>query len=251
MAVTMAHNSQISNFVESLDRPVSVQEMSRLGFDGKPRKRIILDGVCLVCDTIGINGRRYPFPIMKREVDYLVRTKVPYGRLAAELNHPRLNKKNLPIDYSILEMNLWKTCAVIEDLHFEGNNLICRMVVAEGTPAGDCLAGLLRAGFRPGYSIRGTGTAHPIDPEKEDGDVEVNKDFNLVTVDVVGNPSYGEAAIFNSYIESYNNRMDNREVLLESASCVRREFCMNYRIRTGFSSFDKNALVECLSGSRG
>ena len=72
-----------TNFVESLDRPVTVQELSRIGLDGKPRKRIILNGVCLVCDTIGINGRKYPLPIIRREVEYLVRTKVPYGRLAA------------------------------------------------------------------------------------------------------------------------------------------------------------------------
>ena len=239
-----------TNFVESLDRPVTVQELSRIGLDGKPRQRIILNGVCLVCDTIGINGRKYPLPIIRREVEYLVRTKVPYGRLAAELNHPRLNKKNIPIDYSIMEMNLWKTCAVIEDLHFEGPNLICRMVVAEGTPAGDCLAGLLRTGYHPGYSIRGTGTAHLIDPKKKDGPVEVNEDYTLVTVDVVGNPSYGEAAIFDSYMESVAAMQSDKQVLLESVDCARnfrREFCKNYKLRTGFNTFDKNVLIEALS----
>lgn len=237
-----------TQFVESIDRPVTVQEMARVGLDGKPNKRIVLDGVGLVCDTVGINGRLYPKSIIQREVDYLNRTKVPFGRLAAELNHPRLDKKNMPVDYSIMEMNLWKTCAVIEDLHFEGNNLMCRMVVAEGTPAGDCLAGLLRSGYHPGYSIRGTGTAKLIDPKgPKDGDVVVNDDYTLITIDVVGNPSYGEAAIFDSYIESLNANAGDQEVLLESVDRVRREVCNYSRIRTGFSKFDKAALVNGLT----
>ncbi len=236
-----------TNFVEAIDRPVTVQEMSRIGLDGKPKKRIILRGVCLVCDAVGINGRKYPRPIMMREVEYLRRAKIPFGRLAAELNHPRLDQKNIPIDYSIMEMNLWKTCALIEDLHFEGNNLVCQMVVAEGTPAGDCLAGLLRTGYRPGYSIRGTGTAHLIDPNgPKDGDLEVNDDYTLITVDVVGNPSFGDAAIFDSYIEAINRDV-GKQILMESATRVRREFRKNYILRTGFGSFDKNILIESLS----
>ena len=76
--------------------------------------------------------------------------------------------------------------------------------------------------------------------------VEVNDDYTLITVDVVGNPSFGDAAIFDSYIEAIN-RDAGKQILMESATRVRREFRKNYILRTGFGSFDKNILIESLS----
>lgn len=230
--------------VEASGAPVQIQETERLGLDGRPHRRLIIEGKCLVCDTLGINGRKYPKPIMAREVERLRRTKLPAGRLAAELNHPRLNQKNIPLDYSIMEQNLWKTCAVIEDLWMDGDVIYCRMVVAEGTPAGDCLAGLIRTGYHPGFSIRGAGTAHPIN---EVGDSEVDEDYELITVDVVGNPSYGDEAIFNSYMEAVSKK-ENYGILLESVGNFRREVRRNIKI--GFGKYDRRALVESLTRSR-
>ena len=129
----------------------------RIGLDGKPVKRLIIEGTAIVCGVVGINGRDYPRDIITREVNRLNRDYVAYGRLAAELNHPRLDEEGKPRDYPIFEMNLKKTCAVIEDLHMEGDKLKCRMVVAEDTDAGHDLAGLIKIGYHPGYSLRGAG----------------------------------------------------------------------------------------------
>ena len=135
----------------------AVREETRLGLDGKPVKRLIIEGYAIVCGVAGINGREYPKPIIEREVNRLNRELVPYGRLAAELNHPRLDEEGNAKDYPIFEINMMKMCAVVEELRMEGDKVYCRMVVCEETDGGRNLAGALRGGLRPGYSLRGAG----------------------------------------------------------------------------------------------
>lgn len=218
-----------------------VYEANRIGLDGNPVKRLIIEGYAIVCDTPGINGRSYPTRIMSKQVDRLMREAVPFGRLAAELNHPRLTDEGTSKDYPIFEMNLSKTCAVVEELRMDGNKMYCRMVVAEGTPAGDTLAALIRTGYRPGYSIRGAGETIP------EGDHEViTDDYILITIDVVGNPSFGKSAIFDSHVESVDK--GNPAALVESINTYRREVKYNYdRIYCGNGLYNRNALLEGLT----
>ena len=49
----------------------------RIGLDGKPVKRLIIEGYALVCDIAGINGREYPRDIIAREIERLNREAVP------------------------------------------------------------------------------------------------------------------------------------------------------------------------------
>ena len=112
----------------STDSKVRIEE--RVGLDGKPVRRLIIEGYALVCDIAGINGREYPSDIISREIERLNREAVPFGRLAAELNHPRLDPEGNSRDYPICEMDLSKLCAVVEELRMEGNRVYCRMVVA-------------------------------------------------------------------------------------------------------------------------
>ena len=48
----------------------------RVGLDGKPVNRLIIEGYAIVCDIAGINGREYPRRIIAREVDRLNREAV-------------------------------------------------------------------------------------------------------------------------------------------------------------------------------
>ena len=91
----------------------NVRMEDRMGLDGKPVKRLIIEGYALVCDIAGINGREYPSSIISREVERLNREAVPFGRLAAELNHPRLDEEGNSRDYPICEMDLSKLCAAM------------------------------------------------------------------------------------------------------------------------------------------
>jgi hypothetical protein len=218
----------------------------RIGLDGKPVQRLIIEGTAIVCGVVGINGRDYPLPIISREVDRLNRDYVAFGRLAAELNHPRLDEKGKPRDYSIFEMNLKKTCAVIEDLHMEGDRLKCRMVVAEDTDAGHDLAGLIKIGYHPGYSLRGAGdTIKMKDPITRETFERLDDNYTMITVDVVGNPSFGKSAIFNARRESVEKPV---QVLTESVNSLRREVAYNRAlISTGYRSFDRESLISYLN----
>ena len=218
----------------------SVKIEERVGLDGKPVKRLIIEGYALVCDVSGINGREYPSEIIAREVARLNREAVPYGRLAAELNHPRLDQDGNSRDYPICEMDLSKLCAVVEELRMEGNKVWCRMVVAEDTDAGHNLAGAIKAGYRPGYSIRGAGETVP----KGDHEV-VTGEYTLITIDVVGNPSFGKAAIVTAKTESVGEHKKKMRAITESIETLGREVAYNRELRDlGYREFDVGAFVQ-------
>ena len=218
----------------------NVRIEERVGLDGKPVKRLIIEGYALVCDVSGINGREYPSDIISREVARLNREAVPYGRLAAELNHPRLDPEGNSRDYPICEMDLSKLCAVVEELRMEGNKVWCRMVVAEDTDAGHNLAGAIKAGYRPGYSIRGAGETVP----KGDHEV-VTSEYTLITIDVVGNPSFGKAAIVTAKTESADDRKKKIRAITESIESLGREVKHNRELRDlGYRQFDVDAFVQ-------
>jgi len=217
----------------------SVRMEDRMGLDGKPVKRLIIEGYALVCDIAGINGREYPSSIISREIDRLNREAVPFGRLAAELNHPRLDEEGNSRDYPICEMDLSKLCAVVEELRMEGNKVWCRMVVAEETEAGHNLAGAIKAGYRPGYSIRGAGDT------TTKGDHEVVTDnYTLITIDVVGNPSFGKSAIVTSRFEGME-KPKKMKIITESIENLGREVAYNHTLRDlGYRQFETGAFMQ-------
>lgn len=247
--------ADVTNSMGIFETPVfegsSSYMAERVGLDGKMVKRLIIEGTAIVCGTVGINGREYPRAIIEREVDRLNRDFVAYGRLAAELNHPRLDDEGRPRDYPIFEMNLKKTCAVIEDLHMEGDNLKCRMVVAEDTDAGHDLAGLIKIGYHPGYSLRGAGdTVRKIDPNTREEFERIADNYTMITVDVVGNPSFGQSAIFNARRESVE-RNTPVSVLTESINMLRREVAYNRSlISTGYRTYNRESLIGFLTNAR-
>lgn len=218
----------------------NVRIEDRVGLDGKPVKRLIIEGYAIVCDVSGINGREYPSAIISREVERLNREAVPFGRLAAELNHPRLDPDGNSRDYPICEMDLSKLCAVVEELRMEGNKVFCRMVVAEDTDAGRNLAGAIKAGYRPGYSIRGAGDTIP------KGDHEVVTDnYTLITVDVVGNPSFGKAAIVTSHVESAGQKAGRMKAITESIESLGKEVAYNRQLRDlGYRQYELDAFLN-------
>lgn len=243
----------ITNNMGIFETPVFESSTShigeRIGLDGKPVKRLILDGIAIVCGVVGINGREYPYEIIAREVERLNRDFIAYGRLAAELNHPRLDEACNPIDYPIFEMNLKKTCAVIEDLHLEGDKLKCRMVVAEDTDAGRDLAGLIRIGYHPGYSLRGAGgTVRKVNAVTGEEYEQIDDSYRMITVDVVGNPSFGQDAIFKAKHESTETPA---KVLTESINSLRREVVYNRTlVSTGYHSYNRESLIRYMQKIR-
>ncbi len=233
---------------------VKAQLLDRTDEFGVGVKRLVIEGIGIVCDIPGINNRSYPRRIIEREMKRLMAEMVSRGRLAAELNHPRLDVNGDAKDYPIFEMNLEKVCALIEDLHMEGDKLMVRMVVLEETPAGKTLAGLIRGGYHPGFSLRGAGSTVPAGDHEE-----ISDDYTMITIDVVGNPSFGQDAIFNSRTESVEKKgktltesvSGNRKPLIESIQSVMNSYgkaiARNYEdLMICPGVYNKNALVSAL-----
>jgi hypothetical protein len=215
---------------------------NEFNLSGQKVKKLKIQGTAIVCDVAGINGRSYPKNILEPEVNRLVRKFIKKGRAAAELNHPRLDKEGEGKDYSVFEMNLSKTCALIEELTFHGNELFCKMRVCDQHPAGQMLKALIDDGYIPGFSLRGAGSV----VESGSGFMEITKDYRLITIDVVGNPSFDEKALITPVYESLKGK--KVQFLTESVEINRKEFLLNTainsKIRVGTKQFNREALVN-------
>lgn len=233
----------------------TVSLVDRKDMFGNKVKRLIIEGTAIKCNVPGINNRAYPRAIIEREANRLVKDFVVKGRLAASLNHPRLGPDGTAKDYPIFEMDLMSICALVEDLHMEGDDLKVRMVVMEETQAGKQLAALIRGGYHPGFSLRGAGSTINMGEHEEIAD-----DYTMITIDVVGNPSFGQDAIFTARQESAEGKgkaltesVTGPRPLVESVTDVMNrygtEIANHYsRISVGGGLYDRNGLISALRG---
>ena len=223
---------------------VAVMYENQLDLSGKPTKRLKIDGTAIVCDIAGINGRSYPKKVLEPEVKRFNEKFIKKGRGVAELNHPRLTSDGDGKDYSVFEINLMKACAVVEELYFKGTDLYCKMAVVDDHPAGEALKALIKAGYVPGYSLRGAGSVK----DTGKGFYEVTDDYRLITIDVVGNPSFDDKALISSMYESIKG--NKIQALTEAVSMANKEFLMNCdlstKIRVGKKEFNRVALESYL-----
>jgi len=77
-------------------------------------------------------------------------------------------------------------------MHWEGKNLVGTVEVL-GTPSGNILTELFKAGIKLGISSRGMGSVTPLD--EGDGQ-KVGQDFELIAFDFVSNPSTHGAFLY-------------------------------------------------------
>lgn len=134
------------------------------------------------------NKRKYSFDILKNAVNEYVENQVKTGRAVGELNHP-----DSPIvDYKNVSHR-------ILSLEWQGENVMGKALILN-TPSGKIVKGLLEGGVQLGVSSRGMGTLG--DPD-ENGIAPVNEDFNLVTIDIVQDPSAPDA-----YVNSINEGVE-------------------------------------------
>lgn len=164
--------------------------------------RIILTGKFFSADTPNQNGRLYPKKILEREIEKLL-PLVRDNQIIAELDHPT--------DRAILEFG--NACAKIVDLWWDGNDVMGKMQVLKGHPSGDKLLALIENGVKIGVSSRSIGsTEHSSNYSEYSkfGDLEiVCEDLNVITVDVVSNPSnFGSFVIKESMMLEWNTKRD-------------------------------------------
>ena len=137
--------------------------------------KLIVKGVLQRADTKNQNGRVYPKEILMREAKKYFKNFITQKRAMGELDHPESGVVNLAnVSHNITEMN------------WNGDDLVGTVEVL-GTPSGNILGELFKAGIKLGISSRGMGSVETVN-EDEDSQ-EVQNDFELIAFDFVSNPS--------------------------------------------------------------
>ena len=130
-------------------------------------KNLYIAGIFSTAEMENNNKRKYGRKILEREVGK-VQDKIGKNCLWGELGHPPNP-----------EVNPDKIALKIENLEWKGNNVYGKAKLLD-TPMGQIAKTLVKEGSM-GISSRGLGTV------AEDG--YVNEDFNLITYDLVTDPS--------------------------------------------------------------
>ena len=136
-------------------------------------KNMVVEGVVQRAEEFNHNGRRYPFEILKREVDKYIEGPINENRALGELDHP---------ESSVI--NLKNASHNIKELYWDGNDLMGKIEVLP-TPSGNILRELFKNNITVGISSRGMGSVKPLG----EGRVEVDDDFELLCWDFVSTPS--------------------------------------------------------------
>ena len=136
--------------------------------------KLIVHGVLQRAEAKNQNGRIYPREVLIREAKKYTKEFIKQRRAMGELDHPESSVVNLSnVSHNIREM------------HWEGDNLLGEVEVL-GTPSGNILKELFKAGIKLGISSRGMGSVETV---QESGAQEVQGDFELIAFDFLSNPS--------------------------------------------------------------
>ena len=151
----------------------------------KNNGKLIVTGILQRAEAKNQNGRIYPRDTLVREAKKYSDTFIKQRRALGELDHPESSVVNLQnASHNITEMG------------WSGDNLIGTVEVL-GTPSGNILKELFKAGIKLGISSIGLGSVETV--AEEDGEVpaqEVQPDFELIAFDFVSNPSTQGAFMF-------------------------------------------------------
>lgn len=159
--------------------------------DEGSKKTLKIKGPFLGAEIKNRNGRIYPLDLIEREVKKYTQEKISKGRSMGELDHP-----------PVPQLNLDRVSHLIESLEMDGNQAIGVAKILD-TPMGKIAKSLIESGVNLGTSSRGIGTLK--------GSI-VNPDFKLLTVDIVGEPSYNKA-----YVEGI---LENKEYIIQGNDIV-------------------------------
>lgn len=148
-------------------------------------KDLFMKGLFIQGDVKNQNGRVYPKDEIANAVES-VRSRLSQGEtVMGELDHPEE-----------LQINLDRVSHIITDMSVDEANGLGKLKIID-TPMGNIARALLKAGAKLGVSSRGSGNV--------DGSGKVS-DFDIVTVDIVAQPSAPDAYPKTIYESLFNMR---------------------------------------------
>ena len=167
-----------------------IQILEESGPDGTG-KHLYLKGICIEGDKRNANDRIYPLHEINKAVT-TINTQIREGNsVLGEVDHPE-----------DLKINLDRVCHSVEGMWMDGT-AGCGKLKILPTPMGELIKTLLTSGVKLGVSSRGSGNV-----DDRTGHVS---DFEIVTIDVVAQPSAPNAypkAIYESLMNmKYGHRL--------------------------------------------
>jgi hypothetical protein len=131
-------------------------------------KNLFMEGICLQGGVLNENGRVYEVREISKAVES-INDKIRKGfSVLGEVDHPE-----------DLKINLDRVCANIKRMWMDGPNGFGKLQILP-TPMGNLVRAMLESGVKLGVSSRGQGNVD------RNGKVS---DFEIVTVDIVAQPS--------------------------------------------------------------
>ena len=161
--------------VDYLPFEVTAQQINESMKENKGR--LVVRGVLQRAEAKNQNGRVYPKDVLMREAKKYTESFIKEKRAMGELDHPESSVVNLQnVSHNITEM------------HWNNDDLVGTVEVL-GTPAGNILTELFKAGIKLGISSRGMGSVETVNEDDGDQVTQVQPDFELIAFDFVSNPS--------------------------------------------------------------
>jgi hypothetical protein len=137
--------------------------------DSSGGKHLYLKGICIEGDVRNANERVYPVREIANAVNTINKQINEGNSVLGEVDHP-----------DDLKINLDRVCHSVEEMWMD-NNAGCGKLKILPTPMGNLIKTLLQSGVKLGVSSRGSGNV-----DDRTGHVS---DFEIVTIDVVAQPS--------------------------------------------------------------
>lgn len=154
-------------------------------FEDNDGKSLCMAGLFIQGDIKNQNGRVYPKDEIERAVASVKKRLSGGETVMGELDHPEE-----------LQINLDRVSHIITDMYCDEANGYGKLKIIE-TPMGNIAKALLKSGAKLGVSSRGSGNV------SESGKVS---DFDIVTVDIVAQPSAPDAYPKTIYESLFNMR---------------------------------------------
>ena len=168
----------------------NIQVLEESGPDGHG-KSLYLKGICIEGNKRNANDRVYPLHEISKAVNTINQQIKEGNSVLGEVDHP-----------DDLKINLDRVCHSVEGMWMEGD-AGCGKLKILPTPMGELIKTLLTSGVKLGVSSRGSGNV-----DDRTGHVS---DFEIVTIDVVAQPSAPNAypkAIYESMMNmKYGHRL--------------------------------------------
>ena len=153
----------------------SVQTIIEEGVAGETPKKYYITGSFLKADSRNQNGNLYPRHVIEQCIAKFKKDKILNNRAVGELNHPHTP-----------EIDLGRVSHIIEDLYFEGDDVVGKARLLDTTQGKEAKA-LVDGGLSFGVSLRALGAF--------DDEQVMTEGMTLIAIDLVADPSFATSFV--------------------------------------------------------